>query len=172
MRRAVLWMPLGGPGGVIVASRRRPVTTACGARPGDPFRSEGRRPCVTGPSSLSGGPAHDARGTSSSSARSMAAGHCPGMGPTRSPRPHLPGSPRCCGRNCGRAASGSPACPRPDRHGHDRRPAGTPGLEETPPAKLAQAIVQAIEHDRPEVVVPRSDRLLLYADLLSPRLTE
>lgn len=44
--------------------------------------------------------------------------------------------------------------------------------KKAPPGKLARAIVHAIEHDQPEVVVPRANRLLLYADLLSPRLTE
>ena len=41
-----------------------------------------------------------------------------------------------------------------------------------PPERVATAIVRAIEHGRPEVVVPRSGRLLLYADLLSPQMTE
>ena len=44
--------------------------------------------------------------------------------------------------------------------------------KKAPPAKLARAMVRAIEHDRPEVVFPPSDRLLLYADLVSPQLTE
>jgi NAD(P)-dependent dehydrogenase (short-subunit alcohol dehydrogenase family) len=44
--------------------------------------------------------------------------------------------------------------------------------KKVPPARVARAIVRGIEHDRPEVVVPRSSRLLLYADLLSPRGTE
>jgi short-subunit dehydrogenase len=40
------------------------------------------------------------------------------------------------------------------------------------PERVARAIVRAIERDQAEVVVPRSGRLLLCADLLSPRLTE
>ena len=41
-----------------------------------------------------------------------------------------------------------------------------------PPERVAAATVGAIERNRAEVVVPRSNRLLLYADLLSPRATE
>lgn len=41
-----------------------------------------------------------------------------------------------------------------------------------PPERVATAIVCAVERGRPEVVVPRSGRLLLYADLVSPRMTE
>ena len=40
------------------------------------------------------------------------------------------------------------------------------------PERVARSIVRAIELERSEVVVPRFDRLLLYADLLSPRLAE
>lgn len=41
-----------------------------------------------------------------------------------------------------------------------------------PPERVARRIVDAIEHNRAEVVVPRSDRSILYADLVSPRVTE
>lgn len=44
--------------------------------------------------------------------------------------------------------------------------------KKVPPERVARAILAAIEHNRPEVVVPRSGRLLLLSDLLSPRLTE
>jgi NADP-dependent 3-hydroxy acid dehydrogenase YdfG len=40
------------------------------------------------------------------------------------------------------------------------------------PERLARAVVRAVERDRPEVVVPRFNRALLWADLASPRLTE
>ncbi len=41
-----------------------------------------------------------------------------------------------------------------------------------PPERLARAIVRAVERDRAEVVLPRLGRLLLWADLASPRLAE
>jgi NADP-dependent 3-hydroxy acid dehydrogenase YdfG len=48
----------------------------------------------------------------------------------------------------------------------------SPISPKAPPERVATAIVRAIEHNRAEVVVPRSNRSLLYADLLSPRATE
>lgn len=40
------------------------------------------------------------------------------------------------------------------------------------PEAVARRTVAAIEHDRPEVVVPAFNRVLLYSDALSPRFTE
>jgi short-subunit dehydrogenase len=40
------------------------------------------------------------------------------------------------------------------------------------PERVARAIVRAVERGRPEVILPRFNRLLLYADAATPRLTE
>jgi len=41
-----------------------------------------------------------------------------------------------------------------------------------PPARVAAAIVRAVARRRPEVIVPARCRLLLWADVLSPRLSD
>jgi short-subunit dehydrogenase len=40
------------------------------------------------------------------------------------------------------------------------------------PERVARAIVRAVERGHPEVILPRFNRLLLYSDAITPRLTE